>query len=265
MQSDTFQEILSLASAVTRSPHIGLCLLDRGAGCFVVKATKGRNAKAIERGVKEARRLLPDFSPEQALLHLEGNALLEELLRTRETVVIKDLRDLIRNTYPAVFARIGQRHLRFRGAILSPLMIGSEVEGFLSYLYRDSPTHRDVLISEAFARQASLVLELSGLLDNLRRYEDKLRETEQRLKPLRSSVLEQSATILRSWPDLSRREAEVASLVAAGLTNKEIARRLFVSLNTVNAHTLHIFRKMGVRTRVGLLLKILGAPADAWA
>ncbi len=265
MQDDTFQEILNRASTVTRSPYIGLCLLDREAGYFVVKATKGRNTKVIERALREARRILPDFSPKQALLRVKGNALLEKLLRTRETIVIDDLRDLLQNSYPEVFARIGRRHLRFRGAILSPILIGSEVEGLLSYLYRGSPTHRDVLISEAFARQASLVLELSGLLANLTRYEEKFRETEQRLERLRISMAEKGPEALRSWPTLSRREAEVATLVAAGLANKEIAQRLFISLNTANTHVRHIFRKIGVRTRVGLLLKILGASGDTRA
>jgi DNA-binding NarL/FixJ family response regulator len=51
-------------------------------------------------------------------------------------------------------------------------------------------------------------------------------------------------------PDgLTPREAEVLSLIAAGLTNTEIAERLVVSAATVKTHVNHIFAKAGVRDR----------------
>jgi non-specific serine/threonine protein kinase len=50
------------------------------------------------------------------------------------------------------------------------------------------------------------------------------------------------------WP-LTRREAEVAGLVAAGLTNAEIAQRLSVAPRTVDAHVEHIRNKLGFRSR----------------
>lgn len=48
---------------------------------------------------------------------------------------------------------------------------------------------------------------------------------------------------------LSDRESSVLILIAAGLTNDEIARELFISLNTVRTHTKSIFRKLNVRSR----------------
>ena len=48
---------------------------------------------------------------------------------------------------------------------------------------------------------------------------------------------------------LSERELEVLQLVAQGLANREIASRLFLSLNTVKAHTRNIYGKLGVRSR----------------
>jgi LuxR family maltose regulon positive regulatory protein len=48
---------------------------------------------------------------------------------------------------------------------------------------------------------------------------------------------------------LSEREREVLQLIAAGLTNPEIASRLFLALNTVKAHTRNIYGKLGVHSR----------------
>jgi LuxR family maltose regulon positive regulatory protein len=48
---------------------------------------------------------------------------------------------------------------------------------------------------------------------------------------------------------LSERELEVLQLIAAGLTNREIAARLFLALNTVKVHTRNIYGKLGVSSR----------------
>jgi LuxR family maltose regulon positive regulatory protein len=48
---------------------------------------------------------------------------------------------------------------------------------------------------------------------------------------------------------LSEREIEVLQLIAKGLTNPEIASRLFLSLNTVKVHTRNIYGKLGVHNR----------------
>jgi predicted ATPase/DNA-binding CsgD family transcriptional regulator len=51
---------------------------------------------------------------------------------------------------------------------------------------------------------------------------------------------------------LTRREREVAALVADGLGNREIAERLFLSKRTVDSHIEHIFTKMGFTSRTQL-------------
>jgi LuxR family maltose regulon positive regulatory protein len=48
---------------------------------------------------------------------------------------------------------------------------------------------------------------------------------------------------------LSERELEVLELIAEGLTNLEIASRLFLALNTVKAHSRNIYGKLGVHSR----------------
>ncbi|WP_328459799.1 response regulator transcription factor [Streptomyces sp. NBC_00448] len=48
---------------------------------------------------------------------------------------------------------------------------------------------------------------------------------------------------------LTERELEVLRLVAAGTTNREAARQLFISEATVKTHLLHLYAKLGVRDR----------------
>jgi non-specific serine/threonine protein kinase len=48
---------------------------------------------------------------------------------------------------------------------------------------------------------------------------------------------------------LSRREREVTALVASGMTNKEIAQRLFIAERTAEGHVERIRNKLGVRSR----------------
>jgi DNA-binding NarL/FixJ family response regulator len=50
--------------------------------------------------------------------------------------------------------------------------------------------------------------------------------------------------------ELSQREKEILLMLAAGATNKDIAERLFLSLNTVKSHIYNIYRKIDVPNRL---------------
>ncbi len=54
---------------------------------------------------------------------------------------------------------------------------------------------------------------------------------------------------------LSKRELEVLELMASGLSNQEIAGKLFVSLNTVKTHTSNVFEKLDVKRRTQAIEK----------
>lgn len=64
-----------------------------------------------------------------------------------------------------------------------------------------------------------------------------------------------AATVRPAGPggELSEREVEILGLIANGLTNAEIAERLYVSIRTVETHRAHIYQKLDVRTRAELV------------
>jgi NarL family two-component system response regulator LiaR len=80
-------------------------------------------------------------------------------------------------------------------------------------------------------------------------------------KPKVETVIVEKKIVLTTGPDftlneeevrrlnLSKRELEVLQLMADGLSNQEIASKLFVSLNTIKTHSAQIFEKMEVKRR----------------
>jgi DNA-binding NarL/FixJ family response regulator len=62
----------------------------------------------------------------------------------------------------------------------------------------------------------------------------------------------------RGPASLTRSELEVARLVAQGLTNAQVATRLFVSVNTVKAHLRRVFTKLGVHQRSAVAAALEG-------
>ena len=66
---------------------------------------------------------------------------------------------------------------------------------------------------------------------------DRLTESFDRVKPA------------EPWYPLSEREFEVARLVAAGLTNRQIAEQLVLAPKTISAHVTHILSKLGAARR----------------
>jgi DNA-binding NarL/FixJ family response regulator len=60
-------------------------------------------------------------------------------------------------------------------------------------------------------------------------------------------------------PKLSRREAEIAELIHQGMTNREIASKLFLSERTVETHVAHIFAKLGVSSRTAVASLVANA------
>ena len=60
------------------------------------------------------------------------------------------------------------------------------------------------------------------------------------------TVLKRSGKLIEA---ITRREQEVLDLIAAGLSNQEIADELVISVATVKRHTVNIYGKLGVNRR----------------
>ena len=71
---------------------------------------------------------------------------------------------------------------------------------------------------------------------------------------VREVVVEAPATFVRDQNKveslgITPRELEILELIAAGLSNKEIAAKVYVSENTVKTHSSRVFDKLGARRR----------------
>ncbi len=62
---------------------------------------------------------------------------------------------------------------------------------------------------------------------------------------------------------LSQREREIAAMVATGASNKEIARRLQISIKTVKNTLTNVFVKTGTRSRTELAVRLVRAEIGA--
>ncbi|GAA0424869.1 response regulator transcription factor [Streptomyces luteireticuli] len=66
----------------------------------------------------------------------------------------------------------------------------------------------------------------------------------------------------RELPDLNERELEILALVGAGLTNREIGRRLFLAEKTVKNNVSRLLAKLGVERRVQAAVMAARLPED---
>jgi DNA-binding NarL/FixJ family response regulator len=95
-------------------------------------------------------------------------------------------------------------------------------------------------------------------------------DAEQALAPALDAVLAglvcapRAARRLVAKPTFSHREKEVLELLVEGLTNRQIAARLFLAESTVKSHVAAAFAKLGVRSRKDAVALLLD-PAEGLA
>jgi DNA-binding CsgD family transcriptional regulator len=122
-----------------------------------------------------------------------------------------------------------------------PLELASALEDLGAEL---TESDRDAAVG-VLGRSLALYTEVGASWD-ARRVRSRLRE----LGVRRRLVTAEPET--SGWAALTSSELIVARLVAEGLTNREVAERLFVSPHTVNSHLRHVFSKLGINSRVEL-------------
>ncbi len=76
-----------------------------------------------------------------------------------------------------------------------------------------------------------------------------------------SSRLAKSASD-RGMVELSKRERSVLALIGDGLSNRQIAIRLSLSVNTIETHRRHIIEKLNLHTTAALVRYALRHPVD---
>lgn len=78
----------------------------------------------------------------------------------------------------------------------------------------------------------------------------------------RTAVTLPSVETLQRYSGLTRREAEIALLLANGSSNRELAARLHLSVHTVRHHTESIFLKLDIHTRREIRARLLAIGSD---
>jgi non-specific serine/threonine protein kinase len=138
---------------------------------------------------------------------------------------------------------------RLLGAVACTYPEGSPIPAERASFEQTVAAARAALSDEAFAAtwESGQQLTLDEAINlALATIESSARESDEPASPPPDSTVDA----------LSRREREVAALVAGGLTNREIAEQLMISETTADSHVSHILRKLGFRSR---------AQVAAWA
>jgi LuxR family maltose regulon positive regulatory protein len=113
----------------------------------------------------------------------------------------------------------------------------AEPQGYLRLFLDEEPIIKDIICSGKIAQGA---------------FADKLAEV---MKAPEPPLHMQKKTDGEYIEELSRRETEILELLAKGMSNDEIAKKLYISVNTAQWHISHIYSKLGVKSRTQAILK----------
>jgi DNA-binding NarL/FixJ family response regulator len=124
---------------------------------------------------------------------------------------------------------------------------------------------RQELVVEAFRNGARGVFCRTGVTTELRKciqcvYEGQIWANNVHLEHIVEALMQApvpglaKTAVIRA---LSKREEQIARLVASGLSNREVAQRLSLSPHTIKNYLFRVFEKLGISTRIELVLYML--------
>ncbi len=152
----------------------------------------------------------------------------------------------------------------FPGGIETATRIGAEAPGSNLIVLGISETEADVLYwAEAgivgYVPDTASIDDLISLIDQINHggQTSSSRIVGSLLRRVAASGRTASATT--AMPPLTRRELEILRLVRAGLSNKDIARELHISVGTTKSHVHSLLGKLSLRSRTEVMTKMSGA------
>ncbi len=241
---------LSEAAGIGTTPHAALGLLELGLGNFdaaakVLRASESGHAHDGHTAVASVRPCTVDLV----------EALLRAGLREEAGAVLAPFeRDAIRIDRPLARALAH----RGRGLLADEDSFEAEFERSLELDRLESSPFERARTQLCWGERLRRVRRRSEARVHLRDARDAFAASGATLWHARAEI-ELAATGERvrkrdagSGNELTPQERRIAVLVRDGLTNREVAARLFVSTNTVETHLRHVFQKLGVRSRTEL-------------
>ncbi|MDR1653324.1 MAG: response regulator transcription factor [Prevotellaceae bacterium] len=179
---------------------------------------------------------------------------------TTETlkILIADPSDIVRAGITGILRRIVRKGVTFFEAA-TPEDLEKLLKNYNPDILIANPTYwgKAVVVNANSVRVKKIALiyapvadEVLGDFDDRISIFDNYRTVISKIEQLLVTKSDSDASTL-SEP-ISAREKEIITLVAKGLTNKEIADKLFLSLHTVITHRRNVARKLEVRSAAGL-------------
>jgi DNA-binding CsgD family transcriptional regulator len=181
-------------------------------------------------------------------------------------IVITEGRPNISNDVEHDPMRVGQPpgHPRVRTFLGVPLRLGTEVIGMIGVANKpDGYGPDDERFLATFANQVAVAIDNAGLYQHQREMITRLQQLHEHLtqaerdqivalerERLAASFRLDPSIPPRTQPRLNHSQQEILRLMAEGLSNKEIAKEVHLSENTVKSHIQEILRKLGARNRV---------------